>query len=567
MVSQFRLLLVASASCLMACAESPGQPDGGSTEEGAEPQVFACPPLGNSIELDAGNYALSGDCQISGNIQLSGTATLTVDGHSLAVDGNIALSDGARLSVRAGQLTLANHFVFQHQIVSSGSAVLEIRDSEFATNSGVNANLTSNYVGFGHSLLRIENVQFDILRSWLLCSLREDARLETINSKSLPTEIYPSDRTGVYIEGPQSEHVVWLEFLPQTGAVLDALPASAPFSYSFGPETPGATGIEYRVDVVNGTANFNVSSFPFSNVTLKENGRPVTLAYYFIDVSAPELLTGLSISKQTAAYQNQGRTLTLDNADLGPFGWQIYVGNPNLPATSRQIVQVADSVVNELAALPYGKVEALRTNFQFAVIDAAGPGSSVTIRHSVINSQSIIGTADGVVLIEDSDIHGSFVQATDSSRVLLLNDALLKNECHSLCFPLCISFTGGNECNPFSGLEMQFTATGNAAIVAAGLVAPASTIPKGSVYSIVGDVFAVAEQGTLSSFTYDLTYRARASNIPTAIVTGATGAKRGQVLGQLDTSMLPAGDYLVGLAIHLGSGERYGVERELVISP
>lgn len=181
------------------------QPAAGNNQEppaasapGAKP--LPCPADGAAIDLAAGDWALRSDCTTRGLI-LRGDAQLWVEGLALKVDGNIRLSQDAGLHIRGGSFTVAKQFKLQYSIEAKGKAVLDFRNTRVATNAGVTANFTSSYQGSEDSVLYIENVQIDPVTSWLLCNLRDRARVETRNSPGFPNEIYPQDGSTVHIEG------------------------------------------------------------------------------------------------------------------------------------------------------------------------------------------------------------------------------------------------------------------------------------------------------------------------------------------------------------------------------
>jgi hypothetical protein len=536
----------------------------GSSAAGAKP--FPCPAVGAPIDLASGNWALGSDCTTS-SLNLHGDAQLWAEGRALRVDGNASLADNAGLHMHGGSFNIANQYKLQYHITAKGHALVDLRDMQMFTNAGVAANLTSSYDGFDDSRLHIENVQLDHFTSWLLCHVRDRATVETKNSPHFPSEIYPSGSSTVRIEGPESHHAVWLNFIPGSTAVLDNLPASHPFTFSFGRNTPGVTGVGYQVDVVNGTAGFGIDSFPRSNVTVR-NCRGVNLGYHFSDVTTPESLTGLKGGgPQIGIYRNQGRVLDLEEAGTPPWGWQIYSSNDHIPLASVAPVTITDSLINELGASNQGRFEISHVQFAFAALAAVGPGSSVHVRDSIINSHTIMGNADGVVRIEDSEIFGSRVQAIANSRILILNTALRRNEPNPKCVPVIPSLDGGprTRCNPYNPLhESEFIARGQGAVWVAGIEPIAQPIRPGSSYAFVGDAFLKTADD--KPYSYNLRYRQASASTFTSIAAGATGPKRGQPLGQLDTTGMAPGDYIVQLELVGPGQELITVQRPFTIS-
>jgi hypothetical protein len=535
------------------------------TAKPADAKLLACPAAGGVIELASGNWYLGGDCTANG-LTLRGDARIWTDGVSFTVNGDVNLEQNAALHIRGGSFNQANHIMFEYHIHAKGNSLLEFRDVNVLTNAGVVGNLASTYEGADDSRLFIENVQIDTVRNWLLCSLHDRASVDTKNSKGFPSEIYPSDNSTARIEGPQSGHRVWLFFMPGSSATLENLPASQPFSFSFGRNTPGATGIGYQVDIIDGNVDFGVRSFPDSKVTVRNARGNLGVDCQFTDVTSPETLTGLKGGIQSGSFCNQDRVFNIEDAELPPYGWQIYSNNKGIPLASVAPVTITDSLINEIGAFEQGRFEISHVQFAFAVIAAVGAKSRVHVRDSVINSQSIISNNDGVITIEDSEIFGALLQATGRSQIFVLNTTLRTNERNPKCVPLFPPMQGSlpNACNPYNpAREVHFVTTGEGAIWVAGIEPIATPIRAGSTYSIVGD--AIFKTTTDVPLTYNLRYRRASASEFTAIVTGATGPKRDQPLGQLDTAGLAPGDYFVELQLIVPSQDPVTVQRSITI--
>ena len=155
-----------------------------------EAQTISCADflsLGGSYVLSNGTYDLHGDCSLQGDLILKGDAVLAVNRSSLSVHGNIGLSSHAALRVTEGALNLANDFVQQFSITAQDETVLTLKNSTLKTNSGkTSSSLSSGYNGFGNSVFVADNVTLDGRSSWLLGNFRDNAKLKTINSPSVP---------------------------------------------------------------------------------------------------------------------------------------------------------------------------------------------------------------------------------------------------------------------------------------------------------------------------------------------------------------------------------------------
>ena len=374
---------------------------------------------------------------------------------------------------------------------------------------------------------------------------------------------YPSANATI-IEGPKSGHAVWLRFNAGSSAVLDDLPTTRPFTFSFGRNTPGVVGIGYEVDVINGNAGFPVISTPGSKVTVKNSHAGI--GYEFTNVTSPETINGLKGSgPQSGNYTNQGRVLDLENVTLPPYGWQIYSSNEGIVPANLVPVTVTDSLINELGAMKQGWFEAEHVHFAFAVLGAVAAGSRVHVRDSIINSHTIMGDNDGVVKIEDSQIYGSRVQAIAHSRVLLLNTALLPNVPGPNCADVPPNSKPRTRCNPYNPEpDVDFITQGNGIILVAGIDPIAAVIKSGEKFAFTGN--AIAKTIPDSPYTYNLRYRRASVTDFVSIAAGAAGPKRGQPLGQLNTTGLAAGDYIVELRLVVPGQDSIAVQRPFTIS-
>jgi hypothetical protein len=93
----------------------------------------------------------------------------------------------------------------------------------------------------------------------------------------------------------------------------------------------------------------------------------------------------------------------------------------------------------------------------------------------------------------------------------------------------------------------------------AGIDPIATAIQSGDRHIFVGD--AIFKTIPDQPYTYKLCYRRMSASEFTAIVIDASGPKRGQPLGQLDTTGLGPGDYVVELELSVPGLERVAVQR------
>src|SRR5262249_32675441 len=145
-------------------------------------------------------------------------------------------------------------------------------------------------------------------------------------------------------------------------------------------------------------------------------------------------------------------------------------------------------------------------------------------------------------------------------RILLLNTALRANERHPKCVPQLPAFNGipVTRCNPVNpAREVQFVARGQGAVLVAGIDPITATIRRGDKHGFVGD--AIVATADNRPYSYSLRFRQASAAEFTTVVTKATGSKRSQALGQIDTSWLAPGDYVVELELALTGEEPVAV--------
>jgi hypothetical protein len=496
--------------------------------------------------LGSGSYVIDQPCSVRGDIVLSGDAQLAIESPNFVLDGSIRLSGSAVLEIRKSIFLIANHFALEHRIDAYDDARLEITDSTVNTNPGYDASLATQYTGHDRSVLRIENTEFSLKRSWFLGDFHEQSVLRTINSKYIPTEIYPHDEVSISIEGPSSDNGVWLEARPGSKVLLENIPKkTAPFNLKLGKGAPGWENVGYEVNVVNGISTFGVHSMPHSDVTIRNNGSPLTVAYSFSNIEEPQLLMGIRPFLENFSLSHQGRSLDLINAALEGFAWQIYSMNPALAAPAP--VRIQGSTINEIGALKNGRVTVENCVLQWALIAALEEDSSIDVMGSTINSQTILVESNGVVRVNSSAIYGSLVQARDDGTIVLINTSLQKNVCHALCLPLCPPHADGG-CNPFSkpGEDVRFLVERNGRILVAGIDPIREPLVRGAAYEFSGNAF--LESASSLPYEYRLSYR---PSLPgdSAVIASGSEKKRGATLGRLDTSALAAGDYVVRLEL------------------
>ena len=137
--------------------------------------------------------------------------------------------------------------------------------------------------------------------------------------------------------------------------------------------------------------------------------------------------------------------MTLNNVNLGPIAWQIYVLNGGE-------AQILGSVINEVAAVN-ATVDIQDSELQLAVVASYGPTGSMTITDTNIHSQSLEADFGGKITIQGSKIYGSQMRAGGENTSIhvedgefLLNVPPLASSCG---LGNALSLDGTILCNPF----------------------------------------------------------------------------------------------------------------------
>jgi hypothetical protein len=513
------------------------------------PEPLPCPTA--ALTLTTGRHVLRTDCTIKGDVTIVGTATLTADHVHLVIDGNLALSGDGGLKVSGGTLTIANRWVMQHSIAARDRARLEMIDATLETNAGeMDTNLASSYRGSGDSLLRFVGTRLHGKKNWLLADFFDRARLESVDSDTVPTEVSPHDAATVTIRGRDTQAMLWLEFRPGFRGLLQNLPShDRPYSFTFGRNTPALTNVGYQVEVLDARARIGVNSHPRSDLTIRDNVGPVTIGFWLDGSDEPEVVSGLEADAAhpiTRTVTHQGRTLRLERVTLNPYAWQLYVGPPR--PKSATPMQIERSTINELGVFADTPVVVRDTHVQWAIIGATSARGDVTILSSSIDAQAVIVENDGIVRIEDSTIYGSILQARGRSTIALLNSKL-----------------EGNRSNPsIPGKALPtLKPADQARIVVLDLRPVSRPHHAGATTPLEGEAYVRTVDGT-SAAPYALAYRAVGSTATTAIPT--PNAPAHGILGSLPPTLGEPGSYEAILEVTIG-GSTYRASRPFMVEP
>jgi hypothetical protein len=429
---------------------------GGGSTQSAVATPAACPSSG--LTSSAGTINLQGNCAIAGDVNLSGSAALTMTSGILSIQGNVVLSDSSQLTVTGGGLTFPQTNYSQYSVTLNGNSQLILKSSAWVTNGTQQNNFSMTLQANDSSAVDFEGSALDTSSgSWLLGSFGDNSKLTVNNTQNLPTEIYPSSASEISISSGSIFAAVWLSFPSGSNSTLQ-IPrkdSGGNYNFSFGP----GTGIAYSVNISESGGGLGLSSYPDSTLIVNGDGASATndasvaIGYYVQNSTGPVSIDGLDVgSGITLQLTDQGRNLQLNNVNLGPFSWQIYVSQSNnFPVT------VTNSKVNEIAAFSDGLVNISNCTLQLAVTEAGGPGAVMNISGTQIWSQTIQAQDGGQLTITDSELHGNFISAAGAGSSITMTN--VDEERNGVSPQSCTPVNGAppnNDgvplCNPFNPL-------------------------------------------------------------------------------------------------------------------
>jgi hypothetical protein len=377
-----------------------------------------CPISGITSSSEVIN--LKNNCNILGNVNLSGSAVLTMTGATLNINGNLVLNGNASFGIMNGILAFLQNNYNEYSITLNGHSNLLLMNSSFVTNATQSNNFSMALQANDYSTIDVENSNLDtVTGSWLLANIGNNSTLNMIDSQNLPTEIYPADSASVSVSGSVFSGV-WLDFASGSSGTVDIPTQNSQgiYSFHFGP----STGIGYSVNIGSSQGRLGLNSYPGATTIVNGNGSSavndveVVFGYYVENNTGPVSINDLSVgSSVTRQFTDQGRNLQLNNVNLNPFSWQVYVSQSNgFP------VSITNSTINEIAAFTNGLVNVSDSTLQLAVAGAVGPGSIMNIANTQIWSQAVEAENGGQMTITNSELNGNFVSAAGAGSAITM---------------------------------------------------------------------------------------------------------------------------------------------------
>lgn len=459
---------------------------GGTRSQSTTITVFAttltplhCPTGGFSgLTLTDGKmYDLQESCTIYGDLVIGGFGTNAAQlniGSSIVLTmvGNVYLSGTGALSVNGGTLALSNKSNLQWSINATDDAYISMLNGIVTTNALGTRNLTSKFNASGRAHLEVLNSTLSSDHNWLLAKLGDSSSLTSTNS-TVPNEIYLNGQNSVGITGHQTVQGVHLSFTSGTSGSLTLPDTSTYYSWSVGSST--GLNVGWNLTVTDAKVGLGIESHAGSNWVImgaNTGQKEITISLDLDPPTTPKttlILDQLPIGLVGAGTPfsftfpwSSHPQLTLNNVNLGPLAWQIYVGSGPVPVNA----QISNSALNEVGVIA-GHLDITNSKLQWGELDPAGPAAVINVQGSDIWSHQIQASNNGKITIQNSTIHGNLFTASGCkggacSTITLTNVTEAKNGTQSSCsgnINTMVQADGTPICNPLNPPQATSTFT------------------------------------------------------------------------------------------------------------
>lgn len=358
----------------------------------------------------------------------------------LVVKGNVILRDSSIVNfhgtpgMNEDAFVIANTFSSEYSISLENDSLLSLSDGMFKTQAASGGSVSMECKASDRARMIVKSYMLDTSNSWLLGFFNDEASLRVLDSKSIPTEIYLYDSCDVELAGERTETGVWLSYF-ESGTYSAVLPDQTGATYSWD------ISAGWHLKIIDAKIGLAAQCKPGANLTVYGTGAPETGEFKIGYFAGNEDLTGLKTGLQNGIVV-PGR-LTLNQVQLGPIAWQIYVENNTLAT-------ISDSTINEIGIGGDGHVEVDGCVLQLAVLAAMHPASTLTILNSDIWNQLIDAENGAHISIVNSSIHGSLFRAgSPNSAISVTSGAFFDNPPINPAVPMVDIQSGYPNYNPF----------------------------------------------------------------------------------------------------------------------
>ena len=361
-------LTLAESAQLRAVAYRPGQPVSDIAE--ADFEIFA-----HLLEQ-------------TGDINLSGNDELVIEDTLFHHEGNITLTDNARLIIRNSFVTHVKDFGFQYGVTASGNSSITLE------NSSVGSNCTGsfNYSFTDRARLQADHVDIGTgnCNTWFFMS--GDSDIDITNWDYFGGTV--CNGSSVVIKDSEEME---MELCLPAGSTVDMMMPTSVELYKYGPEP--AKGIDFSLTMTNSTVDgWGINVLPGSHITIRDSDAitiGVIVGLPWQEVTAE--LEGLEKGYYSFNRWNIGPDATLTLINTSVYGWE-----PNVFADNTLIIRDSNytaSTVNSGTA--HYEITGSTVN-----VLSASESVTMTVTNTVITGD-VIASDDSVIILIDGDVRGA----------------------------------------------------------------------------------------------------------------------------------------------------------------
>lgn len=190
-----------------------------------------------------------------------------------------------------------------------------------------------------------------------------------------------------------------------------------------------------------------VQIFPSSRISVNGSGMPATgeLKVAMMFANGTDTVKNLQVGLQnTTVTTGTYGTIKLNNVNLGPIAWQLYIlMNENL--------FIKNSIINEMGIAGPSTVVVDSSLFQLAVVASiGGSGCSLTISNSDIYNQAVYAANGSTTTLNNCNVYGSAIYTMDAQSQITINNGCFLENPTGCSFSNMVNITTGQpHCNPF----------------------------------------------------------------------------------------------------------------------
>jgi hypothetical protein len=406
-----------------------------------------------------GNVTITGSCVITGDLTIPNGATLNVDLTSVPADtfvvrGNILLQGDAVLWIHGAPGSTGEQFIVsnstnnQRTITTLDSSRIKLEYIEFRTQEGNLSGAASFYMNYNaedKSIFYVNKCWLDPQKAWMLFNMRGHSTFMGYESNEVPTEMYIQDSAQAAIHGPNTTIGIWAIFDAVTDTLTLPSDQSQPYTWQIG-RGAGGLATQWYLEVDTAKPGLGIQIMPSANITVNGSGststKELTVALLF--ANGTDTIKNLAVGLQNTTVANGANgSVTLNNVNLGPIAWQLYI-------VMNEILYIKNSIINEMGIAGPSQVTVDSSLFQLAVLASVGAGgSTLTVNNSEIWSQSITASNNSTLTLNNCQVTGSIFDAASGSHITVNGGCFYDNPQGCTINTMVDMNTGHPNCNFF----------------------------------------------------------------------------------------------------------------------